>query len=150
MFEDPLADEVRLAMPLCNEYGVAGTSTIASPPMPRARRRQPEREASYGDACPEDPWSSHEDNEEDIPPATSAAGVTSSFAAARGLPGTRAASPQTIARPPASPDSEQVSESVPPPLADVEDDAGSPSWSGVFRGLAEQRWFFSGAKWPRR
>ena len=128
LFEDPLADEVRLAMPLCNEYGVAGTSTLVPPPTPRAGRRQPERDASYGDASPEDPWSSDDDNdEEDISPVASAAGVTSSAAAAGDLPGSRAASPQAATRLPASPDSEQVSECVPPPLADVEDDAGSPS-----------------------
>ena len=127
LFDDPLANEVRLAMPLCNEYGVASTSTVLPPPTPRARRRQPERDASYGEASPEDPWSSDEDDEEDIPPATSAVGVTSPFVPAEDLPGTRAASPQVTAKLPASPDSEQVSESVPPPLADAEDDVGSPS-----------------------
>ena len=127
LFKDPLADEVWLAMPLCNEYRVAGTSTVVPLPMPRAGRGHPERDASYGDASPEDPWSSDEDDKEDIPPATSTAGITSSFAAVGGLPGTRASCPQIVARPPASPDPEQVSESVPPPLADTEDDAGSPS-----------------------
>ena len=107
LFADPLADEVRLAMPLCNEYGVAGTSTIVPPPTPRAGRRQPEWDASYRDASPKGPWSSDDDDGEVITPAASAAGVTSPFAAAGDLPGTRAASPQAAARLPTSPDSEQ-------------------------------------------
>ena len=150
LFDDPLADEVRLAMPLCNEYSVAGTSAVDPPRMPRAERGQPERAASYGDASPEDSWPSDDDDEEDIPPAASTAGVTSPLVVARDLPGSRAVSPQAAARIPASPDSELMSESVPPPLVDVDDGAGSPSWSGVFGDLTDQRWFFSGAKRPRR
>ena len=119
LFEDPLADEVRLAMPLCNEYGVAGTSAILPPPTPRAGRRRPEREASYGDASPEDPWSSDDDDdEEDALPVASAAGVASSAAATGDLPGSKAASPPVATRFPESPDSEQVLECIPPPLAD--------------------------------
>ena len=149
LFDDPLADEVRLSMPLCNEYGVAGISTVVPSPMPRAGRVQPERATSYGDSSPEDPWPS-DDDEEDIPPAASAAGVTSPLVAAGDLPGTRAASHRAAAMIPASPDSEQMSESVPPPLADADDGASSTSWSGVFGDLTDQRWFFSGAKRPRR
>ena len=75
LFEDSLADEVRLAMPLCNEYGVVGTSAIIPPPAPREGRRRPEREASYRDASPEDAWSSDDEEDEEItPPTTGAAG----------------------------------------------------------------------------
>ena len=35
LFDDPLADEVRLAMPSCNEYGVAGTNAVDPPPTPQ-------------------------------------------------------------------------------------------------------------------
>ena len=150
LFDDPLADEVRLAMPSCNEYGVAGTNAVNPPPTPRVGGRKPERAASYGDASPEDPWPSDDNGEEDIPPTASAVGVTSPSVVARGLPGSRAASPLAATRIPTSPDSKKVSESVPSLLADADGDAGSPSWSGVFGGLADQRWFFSRAKRPRR
>ena len=35
LFDDLLADEVLLAMPMCNEYGIVGTTTINPPPAPR-------------------------------------------------------------------------------------------------------------------
>ena len=150
LFDDPLADEVLLAMPSYNEYGVAGTNAVDSPLAPRAWGRQPEHATSYGDASPEDSWSSDDKGEEDIPPAASAAGVTSPSVAARGLPGSRAASCPAAIQVPASPDSKQVSESVSPPLADVDDDVGTPSWSGVFGDQADKRWSFLGTKQPCR
>ena len=36
LFDDSLADEVLLAMPSCNEYGVAGTNAVDPLPAPRA------------------------------------------------------------------------------------------------------------------
>ena len=102
MFEDSLADEVRLAMPLYNEYGVAGTSAIIPPPAPREGRRRPEREASYGDASPEDPWSSDDEEDEEIAlPTAGAAGATPPVVTAGNPPGTRLAPGwRALARPP--------------------------------------------------
>ena len=138
-------------MPLCNEYGVVGTNAIIPPPAPREGRRRPEREASYGDASPEDPWSSDDEEDVEIPlPAAGATGAVPSVVTAGNPPGSRAASPRATTSLPASPGSEQVSECVSPPLAGAEEEAGSPSWSGVFGGLEEQRWFFSGSKRPQR
>ena len=34
LFDDLLAYEVLLAMPSCNEYGVAGTNAVDPPPAP--------------------------------------------------------------------------------------------------------------------
>ena len=39
LFDDPLADEVLLAMPMCNEYGIVGTTAIDRPPTPLASGR---------------------------------------------------------------------------------------------------------------
>ena len=33
LFDDPLTDEVQLAMPDCNEYGIVGTTFIYPPPV---------------------------------------------------------------------------------------------------------------------
>ena len=118
-------------------------------PTPREGRRRPEREASYGDASPEDPWSSDDEEDEEVAtPTAGAVGATPSAATAGNPPGSRAASPRATASLPASPDSEQVSECVPLSLVDAVEEAGSPSWSGIFGGLEEQRWFFSGSKRP--
>ena len=93
LFDDPLADEVRLAMPVCNEYGIVGTTAIDPPPTPQASGRQLERALSFGDASPEEPWSSDDEGEEDIPPAARmAVDDSSSSVAAKGLPGSGAAS----------------------------------------------------------
>ena len=40
-------------------------------------------------------------------------------------------------------DSEQMSESVPPPLADIDNGSGSPSWSGVFGDLRQPTHFYT-------
>ena len=150
LFDDSLADEVLLAMPVCNEYGIAGTTAIDPPPVPRASGRQPEQALSFGDASPEDPWSSNDEGEEDIPPAAEMAEAdSSSSVAAKGLPCSGAASHPAVIQVPASPDSEQVSESVPPPMADADGSVGTPSWSGIFGDLFDQRWSFSDMKRPR-
>ena len=151
LFDDLLADEVRRAMPLCNEYGVVGTNAIIPPPAPREGRRRLEREASFGDISPEDPWSSDDEEDVEIPLSTAgAAGAAPPVATAGKPPVSGPASPRATISLPMSPGSEQESGCVPPPLADPEEETGSPSWSGVFGGLEEQRWFFSGQKRPQR
>ena len=106
--------------------------------MPRAPTRHRERSLAFRDVSPEEPWSSADEGEEDLPPAAgTAVAVPSSSVAAKGLPGSGAASHSPASQAPASPDSEQVSESVPPPMVVADDDTGTPSWSGVFGDLVD-------------
>ena len=123
----------------------------ATPSAPQAPERQLERPLSFGDVSSDEPWSSDDEREGGLPPvARTAAAILTSPIAARNLPGSGTASPSTASQAHASPDSEHMSESIPPPMVDADDDAGTPSWSRVFGNLVDQGWSFSEAKQSRR
>ena len=156
LFEDPASDNIQASMPACNEYGVAGTSEIEPPPAPRARSLREGKargnSLAHGDISPEEPGSSDDEGDGVALPRAPCGreGTAAPPAVAKNLPG---GEPPEQPAPPGSPlmeESDQESEAIPPPLAEVEVREESLSLPGLFDDLANKRWSFAGSKRVRR
>ena len=143
-------------MPACNEYGVAGTTKIEPPPAPKARSPQGEKprgqSLARGDVSPEEPGSSDDESDEATPLGVPCGrgGPGAPSGAATNPPGDELPEKHVSPSSPSLQESDQVSEAIPPPLADMEVGEESLSLPDLFDDLVQKRWSFSGSKRARR